>query len=132
MCAARVEILSENVKLVYQHQTIGKGRGVYDLRDFNAEMDFWHTKPVYPPGSISQVDLELGQGVGKASVLTERHNTIISIYATYASAGLGSLRETDTSFVIQDRDRNSRVPVTIPITDALGNTLVKITHHTSH
>lgn len=128
MCAARVEILSDKVlvKDKVRDQIMGKGKGVYDLRNPDLDMDVF-AKPTDPSGSTPAVLLELGRDVGTAIIATDKDCTTIDEYRLYTWAG----KQETATHSHGSRPYKGQKPEPASITDREGNVLARVTHQSS-
>lgn len=125
MCAATVEIFSENVIAKYGDAIMGQGKGVYNLRNYDPEVDI---SGVQSPESISFITLDLGQGVGRATIRTRQHDTSIDIRSSFLSMGIGKRTFGSSSAIILGEIYGGNTPRPVPIVDSDKNVLALITH----
>ena len=131
MCAARVEVRSDQVKVKdHDEKVVGEGRGVYRLRDYDAQVDALGEKPARPPGSMSGLLLELGDDVGSAYVRTRKHDTTIELDVVIHTAGLQGIGMIRTAAKIFDDTYGHGKPEQYDIVSAAGMVLATVTHLT--
>ncbi len=131
MCPARVEVLADYVLVKEKNVILGKGRGVYELRDFDPEMEVFGATPAEPPGSISCLTLELGEHIGRATIRTRKHDTAIDVEVAHLSAGVGRPTAGTSGSIIFDETYGRGRPSSVPIVDSNRTILAIVTHQSA-
>jgi len=130
MCAAKVEVISDNVIVTHRDKIIGKGRGVYKLRDFNPDMDVNNSASSPSIESISYLTLELGKNYGCAIIRTRPHDTTIDIDLPRTSVGIGVPMRGVSGGIILDETYGFGRPDPAHIVDLRNNVLAIVRHQT--
>ncbi|MFN8472265.1 MAG: hypothetical protein U0822_08755 [Anaerolineae bacterium] len=131
MCAAMVQIVSDDVLVRHHHVVLGKGKAVYELRDFDADVDIVGIKPAVPADSVSHITLDLGPAVGRAVIRTREHDTAVDVEAALTSVALGCASTPASSGIIIVEGYDDETPHPITIVDTNREVLAIVTHRLS-
>lgn len=124
--AATIEVVAEFVVVMHKSRLLGRGRGKYELRDFNPELDVFSYQ--LSDHSVSSVVLELGDEIGRVVIRSRKHDTTIDVEAQYTSVSAGSLTGNSNGGVIFDETYGYGKPYSVPILDGNKNILAIVTH----
>lgn len=124
MCAARVDVYSDQVIALLQGGGTRKGRASYALRDFDAHLDVLGTR-VDPGTGFSMVRLLLD--CGTVTITTREHDTFLEGESDGGIRASGVSRRARWATMILGRIYGVK-PQPIHLTDSLGRIAVEVQH----
>src|SRR5262245_45001014 len=117
--AASVEVYRKNIVARYGDVVLGTGKGVYELRDFDPELDIpMVAEQAQAAQGVSLLTLDLGKRMGEVSVNTRTHDTLVERDAWGSTVRLGDQRE-NRGVILFDRHSQFE-PEVLPIRDRWG------------